>query len=98
MQGTTSASKHKWTLEISRSTSTLEIFPSTSALEIFPSTSSLEIEIQKYVQIRDFGLYRHSKSSSITEARLRLAFSKALGFGNASQVLSLVFELLRRIL
>ena len=72
------------TLKLAESTST-------SALEIFPSTSALEVEIHKYVQIRDFGLYRHSKSSSITEARLRLAFSKA---GNAGQVLSLVFELL----
>ena len=35
-----------------------------------------------------------SKSSSITKARLRLAFSKALGLGNAGQVLSRVFELL----
>ena len=32
---------------------------STSTLEIFPGTRTLENEIQKYVQIRDFGLYRH---------------------------------------
>ena len=35
-----------------------------------------------------------SKSSSIKKARLQLAFSKALGLGNAGKVLSLVFELL----
>ena len=28
-------------------------------LEIFPGSSTLENEIQKYDQIRDFGLYRH---------------------------------------
>ena len=31
---------------------------SISTLEIFPSTSTLENEIQKYVQIRDFGLIK----------------------------------------
>ena len=38
---------------------TLRLQESTSTLEIFPGTSTLENEIQKYVQIRDFGLYRH---------------------------------------
>ena len=35
-----------------------------------------------------------SKSPSIKKARLWIAFSKALGLGNAGKVLSLVFELL----
>ena len=35
-----------------------------------------------------------SKSSSIKKAVLGLAFSKALGLGNAGKVLRLVFELL----
>ena len=78
--------------------STLKLGKKTGTLEIFPGTTTLENEIQKYVQIRDFGLYRHSKSSSIKKARLRLAFSKALGLGNAGKVLSLVFELLRQTL
>ena len=39
--------------------STLKLGESTSTLEIFPGTSALENEIRKYVQIRDFGLYRH---------------------------------------
>ena len=39
-----------------------------------------------------------SKSSSVEKARLRLAFSKALGLGNAGKVLSLVFELLLAII
>ena len=39
--------------------STLKLEESTSTLEIFPGTSSLDNEIQKYVQIRDFGTYRH---------------------------------------
>ena len=30
-----------------------------STLKLGESTSTLENEIQKYVQIRDFGLYRH---------------------------------------
>ena len=45
----------------------------------------------KYVTLDFTGI---SKSSSIKKARLRLAFSKALGLGNAGGVLSLVFELL----
>ena len=75
--------------------SALKLGESTSSLEIFPSTTTLENEIQKYVQIRDFGLYQHFQ---VQELLKRLAFgSKALGLGNAGKVLSLVFELLRKI-
>jgi len=74
--------------------STLKLEESTSTLEIFPGTSSLDNEIQKYVQIRDFELTGIFKSSSIKKGRQRLTLSKALGLGNASKVLSLVFDLL----
>jgi len=47
------------------------------------STSTLENEIQKYVQIRDFGLYQHFQVRA-----------KALRLGNTGKVISLVFELL----
>ena len=63
--------------------STLKVGEITCTLEILPGTSTLENEIQRYVQIRDFGLNRHSKSSHIKKARLQLAFSKALGLRNA---------------
>ena len=39
--------------------STLKLGESTSTLEIFPGTSTFDNEIQKYVQIRDFGNYWH---------------------------------------
>ena len=72
--------------------STLKLEENTSTLEIFPGTSTLENEIQKYVQIRDFGLYQHFQVLGSSSAAARL--SKALGLGNAGKVLSLVFELL----
>ena len=65
--------------------STLKLDESTSTLKIFPGTSTLGNEIQKNVQIRDFRLPAYASPR---------AFSKALGLGNASKVLSLVFELL----
>ena len=40
----------------------------TSTLEIFPA-STLENEIQKYVQIRDFGLYRHFQGQWLLKTR-----------------------------
>ena len=73
----------------------LKYFPVLVLWKYFPVLVLWKLRL---LEIRDFGLYRHSNSLSITEARLRLAFSKALGIGNAGQVLSLVFELLRRIL
>ena len=47
------------TLALAGVMSTLKLWESPSTLEIFPSTSPLENEIQKYVQIRDFGLKQH---------------------------------------
>ena len=65
---------------------TLKLGEITSTLEIFPGTSTLENEIQKYVPIRDFGLYRH----------FQVRF-KSFWTWKAGKVLSLVFELLHTI-
>ena len=78
------------TLKLKESTSTLEIFPGTSTFKIFEWTLRLRNTF-KYAT-SDFAAI--SKSSSITKARLSVAFSKALGLRNGGEVLSLAFELL----